>query len=422
MMHSDGNCSLKTVVNEYLPSLHSYAEIYKDIHQNPELGEYESRTAEIAGKHLKELDFEVTEHIGGHGNVGILRNGSGNTVLLRADMDALPIRENTGLPYASLKYFTDRYGKEKPVMHACGHDMNVVNLMATATLLRKAKSLWSGTLICLFQPNEENGAGAMAMIKDGLYDIIPKADYILAQYCDHRRSGNIAIRSGPCESAADSLLVTLYGRGGHGSKPESCVDPIVIASHVVVRLQTIVSRVVAPQDSVVITCGSFHGGDAHNIIPDSVEIKLNVRTYDTKVREKILDKIRRIIETEYEAAGSPKKPKIEQTHQYPLTDNDPGMTKDLRALFEEFFDPNHVEEMEKLAGSEDLPNLALPHNTPYVYWFIGSTSVEKYDNALKKGQLDRLPQVHSNDFAPSIASTMETGVRAFSVAALNYLT
>ena len=413
---------LNTIVNEHFPALDSFVEVYKDIHQNPELGEYESRTAGIAAKHLKDLGFKVTEHIGGYGAVGVLLNGSGNTYLLRADMDALPIRENTELPYSSTKYFTDRDGKEKPVMHACGHDMNVTNLMATATLLCKAKFSWSGTLICLFQPNEENGAGAMAMIKDGLYDVIPRADYVLAQHCDHGRSGSVAIHSGPCESAADSFLVRIYGHGGHGAMPESCIDPILIASYVIVRLQSVVSRVVAPQDSVVITCGSFHGGDAHNIIPESVDIKLNIRTYNEKVREKVLDSVRGIIEAECESAGAPRKPEIKQTHQYPLTDNDPEIAQELRSLFEDSFGASQVHEMLKLAGSEDFPNLALPNKSPYAIWFIGSTPVEKYDDALKNGQLDRLPQIHSNNFAPSILPTMKTGVRAFSLAALNYLT
>ena len=413
---------LDSIVKDHFPELDPFVTVYKDIHQNPELGEHESRTAAIASNHLKGLGFEVTEKIGGHGAVGILFNGSGRTILLRADMDALPIRENTDLPYASTKYFTGNDGKKTPVMHACGHDMNVTNLMATATLLRNAMSTWSGTLICLFQPNEENGAGAMAMIEDGLYSHIPKADTILAQHCDHRRSGNIAIRSGPCESAADSFLVTIYGHGGHGSKPESCIDPIVIASSVVMRLQTIVSRVVAPQESVVITCGSFHGGDAHNIIPDSVDIKLNIRTYDEKVRAKVLESMTCIIKAECEAAGAPKKPQFTQTHKYPLTDNDPMIAQELRTLFESCFGQDHVEEMEKLAGSEDFPNLALPNKTPYTIWFIGSTAVEKYDDAVQNGKLDQLPQIHSNDFAPSITSTLKTGVRAFSLAALRYLT
>ena len=219
----DSNHDLASIMDQHMPQLDPFAEVYKDIHQNPDLCEHESRTAEIASIHLRNLGFQVIEHIGGYGTVGILSNGSGKTVLLRADMDALPIRENTGLPYASTKYFTGPDGEQTPVMHACGHDMNVTNLMAAAALLSRIRSSWSGTLIVLFQPNEENGIGAMAMIKDGLYEVIPKADHILAQHCDYRRSGNIAIRSGPCESAADSFLITLYGHGGHGSKPRAAL-------------------------------------------------------------------------------------------------------------------------------------------------------------------------------------------------------
>ncbi|KAL8823962.1 MAG: hypothetical protein Q9191_005408 [Dirinaria sp. TL-2023a] len=385
---------LDSIVTGHFPDLKPFSDIYRDIHQNPELGTYEVRTASIAAKHLKDLGFKVAERIGGYGTVGVLSNGTGSTVLLRADMDALPILEKTKLPYASTKVFKTREGKETPVMHACGHDMN---------------------------PNEENGAGAMAMVKDGLYNHIPRPDYCLAQHCDYRRSGNIAIRSGPCESAADSFLVTIYGHAGHASKPESCIDPIVMASYVIVRLQGIVSRVVPPQETVVVTCGSIHGGDAHNNIPPSVEFKLNIRTYNDEVRAKVLASMRRIIEAECEAAGAPRKPDIKRTHEYPLTDNDAKMSAELRSLFEESFGEDHVETMEQLAGSEDFPNLALPHNTPYVIWFQGATAVERYDEAVRAGQVDLLPQIHSDGFAPSINTTMKTGVRAFSLAALYYL-
>ena len=421
MSQSNKTRDLESIVKDHFPDLAGYSKIYKDIHQNPELGTHEARTAAIAATHMKDLGFKVTEKIGGHGIVGVLRNGSGSTVLLRADMDALPILENTKLSYASTKTLTDKEGKKTPIMHACGHDMNVTNLMATAELLFQAKSKWSGTLICLFQPNEENGAGAMAMVKDGLYDHIPKADFCLAQHCDYRRSGNIAIRSGPCESAADSFLVTIHGHAGHASKPESCIDPIVISSYVIVRLQSIVSRVVPPQETVVLTCGSIHGGDAHNNIPPSVEFKLNIRTYNEEVRAKVLASMRRIIESECEAAGAPEKPEIKRTHEYPLTDNDAKMSAELRTLFEESFGKDHVETMEQLAGSEDFPNLALPHKTPYVIWFQGATAVEKFDKAVEEGTVHRLPQIHSDNFAPSIDSTMTTGVRAFSLAALYYL-
>ena len=422
MSQSSKTRDLGSIVNDHFPDLEVFSKIYQDIHKNPELGTHEARTAAIASAHLKGLNFKVTENIGGHGTVGVLANGSGSTVLLRADMDALPIRENTQLPYASTKIFKDNTGKETPIMHACGHDMNVTNLMATAELLTHTKSKWSGTLICLFQPNEENGAGAKAMVEDGLFKHIPKPDLCLAQHCDYRRSGNIAIRSGPCESAADSFLVTIHGHAGHASKPESCIDPIVISSYIIVRLQSIVSRVVPPQETVVITCGSIHGGDAHNNIPPSVEFKLNIRTYNNEVRAKVLASMRRIIETECEGAGTPKKPDIKRTHEYPLTDNDAKMSAELRTLFEESFGRDNVETMEKLAGSEDFPNLALPNGTPYVIWFQGATAVETYDEAVREGKVDKLPQIHSDNFAPSIESTMTTGIRAFSLAALYYLT
>jgi amidohydrolase len=420
--NSERKADLAAIVEAHKPDLHEFEEIYKDIHSHPELGTHESRTSEIASKHLKDLGFNVTDKIGGYGVIGNFTNGPGLILMLRADMDALPISENTRLPYASKVLFKDSNGIEKPVMHACGHDMHVTALMATASLLVKAKEKWSGTLTCIFQPNEENGAGAMAMVKDGLYNHAPKPDIVLAQHVDHRRNGNIAIRSGPCESAADSFLVTLFGKGGHGSKPESCIDPIVMGCHTIVRLQAIVSRLVAPQDEVVLTCGSFHGGDAHNIIPDFVEFKINVRTYNDKVRTKVLKAIKDIIHAECSAVGAPREPVIERTHEYPLTSNDPKLAEELRALFIDHFGESHVEEMEKLAGSEDFPNLALPHNAPYVIWFWGATAVERYDEAIKDGTLDQLPQIHSSEFAPSIRPTLETGVRALSLAALNYLT
>ncbi|KAI0185543.1 hypothetical protein EV127DRAFT_463837 [Xylaria flabelliformis] len=414
--------SLGDITTKHWPELGPFEEIYKDIHSHPELGTHESRTAKIASEHLKTLGFEVASNIGGYGVVGIFKNGPGRTLMLRADMDALPLHENTGLSYASRVVFKDSEGIEKPVMHACGHDMHVTVLMAVASLLVDAVGSWSGTLTCVFQPNEENGAGAMAMVKDGLYNFAPKPDIVLAQHVDHRRNGNVAIRSGPCQSAADSFLVTVFGKGGHGSKPESCIDPIIMGCHIVVRLQSIVSRSVAPQDEVVLTCGSFHGGDAHNVIPDFVKFKINVRTYDERVRAKVLKAIKDIIHAECSAVGAPKDALIERTHEYPLTSNDPKLTQELRELFIDYLGESHVEETEKLAGSEDFPNLALPHNTPYVIWFWGATDVNKYDKAVEEGNLDSLPRVHSAEFCPSIRPTLEVGVRALSLAALLYLT
>ena len=416
----DGS-ELDSIIKNNMPDLEPFQRIYKDIHQHPELGEHEARTAAIASEHLERLGFSVSRNIGGHGTVGVLTNGEGPTILLCADMDALPILENTSLPYASTVRFKDQDGKESPVMHACGHDMHVTCLMAAAELLVNAKSTWSGVLICLFQPNEENGAGAMAMVEDGLYSKIPKPDLILVQHLTNGRTGDIFIRSGPCETAADSFLITIKGHGGHSSRPESCIDPIVIGSYVVVRLQSIVSRTVAPSDTVVVTCGSFHGGDAHNIIPDSVQLKLNIRTYDERVRAEVLRVMRDIVEAECKAAGAQEKPTILQTHKYPLTSNDPAIADKLRNVFQDHFGDEHVKEMEKLAGSEDFANLALPHHTPYSIWFIGSTNAEKYDDAVKKEQLDKIPNVHTDKFAPDVLPTLITGTKALSLATLNYL-
>lgn len=417
----NGGRNLDGILKQFWIDLDSYEEIYKDIHRNPELGTYESRTSEIARKHIERIGFEITSRIGGHGVIGVFRNGPGRSVMLRADMDALPIRERTGLAYASQSIFKDTDGTERPVMHACGHDMHVTTLMATVELLVNARQAWSGTLTCIFQPNEENGAGAKAMVDDGLTKYAPKPDIVLAQHVDHRRNGNIAIRSGPCESAADSFLVTVFGKGGHGSKPENCIDPIVMACHMIVRLQTIVSRLVAPQDEVVLTCGSFHGGDAHNVIPDTVKFRVNLRTYSDTVRAKALKAIRDIINAEAMAVSAPKEPLIDRTHEYPLASNDPHCTEQLRALFVAHFGPSHVEEMEKLAGSEDFPNLALAYGAPYVIWFWGATAVDNYDKAEAEGTLSSLPQIHSAEFAPSVRPTLETGLRAMSLAALSYL-
>ncbi|KAI0873945.1 hypothetical protein GGS24DRAFT_490369 [Hypoxylon argillaceum] len=377
----------------YRPDLEKFENIYKDIHNHPELGTFEERTASIA----------MTSNIGGYGVTW-------------------PIRENTDVSYTSQTVFKDPEGNERPVMHACGHDMHVTSLMAIASLLVNAAKDWSGTLTCVFQPNEENGAGAMVMVNGGLYNHAPKPDIVLAQHVDHRRNGKIAIRAGPCEAAADSFLVTVYGKGGHSSKPESCIDPIVMGCHIVVRLQSIVSRLVAPQDEVVLTCGSFHGGDAHNVIPDFVKFKINVRSYNEKVRATVLKAIEDIIYAEASAVGAPKEPTIERTYKYPLKSNDSKLTEGLRRLFIGHFGESHVEEMGKLAGSEDSPNLALPYNAPYMIWFWGATAVEKYDKAVEEGNLGSLPQTHSAEFCPSVRPTLEVGVRAMSLAALSYFT
>ncbi|KAJ5088456.1 hypothetical protein N7456_012072 [Penicillium angulare] len=415
------NMEIGRIVQDYMPDLTPFEEQYRSFHRNPELGKQESKTASIAAEHLKSLGFEVHERIGGYGVAGVLRSGSGPIVLLRADMDALPVKEETGLPYASENYQKNDAGELVPVMHACGHDMHVACMMAVATLLTNAKTKWKGTLICLFQPNEEGGAGAQAMVDGGLYDLVPKPDVILGQHVDYRRTGNIAIRPGVFMATANSFVVTIYGRGGHGSQPQFCVDPILISSYIIVRIQSIVSRMVAPLDTAVVTCGSIHAGSGENIIPDTAELKFNVRTYDPNTRETILKALKDIIRAECLSAGAPQEPEIKPTTQFPLTDNDPVIADSLKNAFLSFFGTDRVEEMEKEAGSEDVSNLARKYNIPYAFWFWGGTDAQQWDEAVKNGTTALVPRNHSSKFGPVIQPTMSSGVQALSLAALRFL-
>jgi hippurate hydrolase len=285
-----------------LPDLETF---YKDIHAHPELSMEENRTAGKAAERLKAAGFDVTTGVGKTGVVGLLRNGDGPVVMLRADMDALPIEEATGLPYASKETATDSEGKTVPVMHACGHDMHVTWLVGAATLLARARDAWHGTLMPVFQPAEETAEGAQAMIDDGLFTRFPKPDVILGQHVMPSPAGAIGSRTGVITSAADSLQIRFFGRGAHGSMPQASIDPVVMGAATVMRLQTIVSREVAPTDAVVVTVGSLQAGTKENVIPDEAILKLNVRTYDEGVRERVLKAIKRIAEAEAAASGAP---------------------------------------------------------------------------------------------------------------------
>ena len=284
--------------------------LYKDVHPHPELSMQEKRTGDIAAQHLRASGFDVTTGIGKIGVVGVLKNGDGPTIMLRADMDALPVREATGLSYASNATATDTEGETVPVMHACGHDMHVTWLIGAAILFAQHRDSWRGTLMPLFQPAEETGEGARAMINDGLFNRIPKPDVILGQHVMVGSSGVISYRSGVVTSAGDSLQIRMFGRGAHGSMPQASIDPVVMAASTVLRLQTIVSREVAPMDAVVLTVGSLQAGTKENVIPDEAIIKLNVRTFDDDVRTRVLAAIERIVNAEAEASQAPRKPEI----------------------------------------------------------------------------------------------------------------
>lgn len=411
----------KEIVEAHRPDLARFEEIYKDIHSNPELGTQEVRTSGIVAKHVHDLKLQVHERIGGHGVVGVLENGPGTTLLLRADMDALPIREQTGFPYASNIIRVDPTGVERPVMHACGHDMHTTALMAVATLLNNAKHLWTGTVIFLWQPDEEHGAGARAMIADGLYRLVPTPDIVLGQHLETYKTGTVAIRAGLVLTSADSFDVRIFGRGGHASQPQNTIDPVVIASFIIVRLQSIVSREVAPQKMAVISCGSIHGGDTENVIPDHVDLKLNIRTFDPAVRNQVLTAVKRVIESECGASGVAKAPIITPTTHFPATDNSAALVGALRDTWMPFFGADNVVDMEPDTASEDIMELANAISRPCAFWYVGSTEAEKWDEADSHGRLSDLPGVHSPNFAPVIQPTLKTAVDALSLAALRFL-
>src|SRR6478752_830503 len=335
-----------------LPDLEA---LYKDVHAHPELAMQETRTAGLAADRLRAAGYEVTTGVGGTGVVGLLANGDGPTVMLRADMDALPVKEATGLPYASTATATDPAGNEVPVMHACGHDMHVTWLAGVTALLAAARDTWRGTLLAVFQPAEETAQGAQAMIDDGLFEHFPKPEVILGQHVMPAPAGDIGYRAGTTQAAADSLEVRLFGRGAHGSMPESSVDPVVMAAATVLRLQTIVSREIAAREAAVVTIGALQAGTKDNVIPDEALLKLNVRTFDEQVRTRVLDSIRRIVEAEAAASAAPRPPEITMTDHYPLTVNDPDRTARVASALDAHFGTVAVRELSvPISASEDF--------------------------------------------------------------------
>lgn len=420
MLISLSGDGLKALIEKYRPDLKPFEEVYRQLHSSPELAFQEENTSAIAADHLKKLGFEVHTHIGGYGVAGILRNGDGPTVLLRADMDALPLEEKTGLPYASDKIVKDKDGVKRPAMHACGHDTHVTSLMASAELLNSARDHWSGTLICIFQPAEELLSGAKAMIEDGLYEKIPKPDVVLSQHVMKMKTGTVSIRSGRLLTAADSFDVRIYGRGGHGSAPQTCIDPIVIGATIVTRLQSIVSREVMPGELAVVSVGSIQAGHVANIIPDQLDLKLNVRTYDPKVRERVISSVKRIIEAECLAGGVAEKPLVKQILSAPATINDEATVKALQKTFGSYFGENLVES-EPATASEDFSLLATAVGAPYVMWTYGGVDPETWDDAVKQGTTDQLPSNHSPFFAPVIQPTLGTAIDGIALGVLTFL-
>ena len=405
-----------------LPGLLSELEaLYTDVHAHPELSMQETRTAGLAAGRLRACGYEVTTAVGKTGVVGLLRNGEGPTVMLRADMDALPVEEATGLPYASKVTAVDREGKTVPVMHACGHDMHVAWLVGATTLFAQARDTWRGTLMAVFQPAEETGEGAQAMIDDGLFDRFPKPEVILGQHVMVGPAGSIAGRAGVITSAADSLEIRLFGRGAHGSMPQASIDPVVMAAATVMRLQTIVSRELAAAEAAVVTIGSLQAGTKENVIPDEAIIKLNVRSFDEGVRRRVLAAIERIVKAEAEASGAPKPPEITPLDRYPLAVNDPAASERVAAAFRRHFPAERARETGPAPASEDFGSFGAEWHAPSVFWFVGGTDPDRYAKAKEKGRLNEIPTNHSPHFVPVIHPTLETGVEALIVAALAWL-
>jgi amidohydrolase len=396
-------------------------DFYRNLHQHPELSHHEHNTAAAVAHRLRGFGYNTHEGIGCTGVVGILCNGDGPAVLLRADMDALPVKEDTGLPYASTVTAADTDGKEVPVMHACGHDIHVTCLLGAASLLAGARAQWKGTLIALFQPAEEVGDGARCMVDDELAKVVGHVDVALAQHVLPFPAGQVATRPGPVLATADSIRITVYGRGGHGSMPQATVDPVVLAAMIVIRLQTVVSREVAPTDPAVLTIGRIESGAKSNVIADRAVLQLNLRIYSDQTRNKIHAAIRRIVTAECQASGSPKAPDFEFFDHYPATSNDPIVTERVRAAFDDYFG-DRARDLALQTASEDFSDIPNALSTPYSYWGIGGINPNTYQKADSAGRVtEDIPVNHSPTFAPVIQPTLDTGTQALTVAALAWL-
>ncbi|WP_406692486.1 amidohydrolase [Saccharopolyspora sp. ID03-671] len=396
--------------------------LYEDLHAHPELSFQEHRTAAEVARRLGELGLEVTTGVGGTGVVGVLRNGDGPTVLLRADFDALPVLERTGLDYASTQRATAADGSDVPVMHACGHDMHVTCLVGALDLLVSARSRWSGTVLAVFQPAEEIGAGARAMLDDGLLERFPRPDVCLGQHVFPFQSGLVGMMRGPSMSAADTLKITMFGRGGHGSQPQNAVDPVVMASATVLRLQTVVSREVAGDDTAVVTVGSIRAGTQGNIIPDQAELLVNVRSFDERVRERVLAAIRRIVRAEAVASGADREPEFEQLNRFPLLVNDPDATDRTAKALRTALGEHAVLDLPPAMASEDVGLFGTEAGVPTCYWFFGGTEPGRFQKALAEDAVaEMIPANHSPHFAPEIEPTLTTGVKALVTTTLEWL-
>jgi len=402
-------------VNENMKPL---AKLYLHFHQNPELSFEEKETGLRLGKELKDIGATVTQNFGGFGVVGIIENGDGPTVMLRTDLDALPVVEQTNLPYASTVKVKNKSGQMVGVMHACGHDMHMTTLVGVARYMAANKDLWSGRLMLIGQPAEERGSGATAMLKDGLFEKFKKPDFALALHCNSTfSSGKVSIRPGYAMANVDSVDVTLFGRGGHGAYPHTTIDPIVAAAKFILDVQTLVSREVKPIEAAVVTVGAIHAGTKHNIISDSCHMQLTVRSYSEEVRQLLLEGIKRKAKAAAMSVGA-EEPEIKISEGTPSLANDVELTKKITQVFESSLGKQNVLEAEPVMGGEDFSQYGRA-GVPSLMFFLGVVEQKRLDRYADMGIAP--PSLHSSTFYTDIERSIETGVIAMSSAALELL-
>ncbi|HEX4485709.1 MAG TPA: amidohydrolase [Terriglobales bacterium] len=392
--------------------------LYLDLHRNPELSLHEVQTAAKLAERAKALGYEVTTGVGGTGIVAVMKNGAGATVLFRTDMDALPVEEKTGLPYASHVMTKNDSGVSVGVMQACGHDIHMSSWFGTAKLMAANKDRWKGTLILIGQPAEELVSGADAMLKDGLFTRFPKPDFALAVHDDALPAGKIGFTSGFTMASSDSVEITVYGRGGHGAQPQDAIDPIVIGSRIVVTLQTIVARELNPLDPAVITVGSFHAGTKNNIIPDEAKLQLTVRAYKPEVRKHLLEAITRIAKAEAAAGGAPREPEVKIAPGTHATYNNPELTARVVKVLRATFGDSDVIEIPAKMVSEDFSSYGLA-GVPAMIFYAGANDPANFEAAQKSGTI--LPGLHSALWAPDYQPAIKTAIKAETTALVSLL-
>jgi len=410
------SAAIRPMIDAELPSLLA---LYTDIHTHPELSQMEVRTSAHLADDLRKAGYDVTTNVGGHGIVALLKNGPGPVVMVRTDLDALPVTERTGRPYASTVRTRDKAGNEVGVMHACGHDVHMACWVGTARALAGMKDRWSGTLMFVGQPAEEVGAGARTMLEDGLFKRFPKPDYALALHCDARlQTGHVAYTEGLALANVDSVDITVKGRGGHGSAPHTTIDPIVVAARIVLDLQTIVSRETNPLDPCVVTVGSIHGGTKHNIIPNEVKLQITVRTTKDSVRKHALEAIERIAKAAGEAAGAPPPEVHTRLEEYtPALLNDSALTRKTVAVLRHVLGADNVEARPPVMGGEDFSRYGRA-GVPILMFWLGTIDAERWAESKKEGAAP-LPSLHSDLFWPDPEPSIRTGILAMSQAVLN---